>query len=102
MPAAALAALALVAGFGAAEATGVRAVGGVVLLVLALAAAEVLRRAAGTGRAVALLVVVLLAFVGSHVLARAVGAWPAVLLAAAAVAAAAAALSPREGRPAAR
>lgn len=97
-----LAALSLVAGFGAAEASGNRSAGGAVLLALALAAAARCRRTAGTGRALLLLVAVASAFAASHVLARAVGAWPSVLLCAGLAALAAAALSRRAVRPAAR
>lgn len=97
-----LAALSLVAGFGVAQATGDRSAGGAVLLALALAAAALCRRTAGTGRAVVLLLVVAGAFAASHVLARAVGAWPSVLLCAAVPALAAAALSRRAVRPVAR
>jgi hypothetical protein len=75
----------LVAGFAVAEATGVRALGGGVLLVAVAWCARAWHRRGGARRAALLTVAYLAAFVGSHLLARAVGAWPAVLLAAAAV-----------------
>lgn len=80
-----LAAASLVAGFAVAELTGVRGLGGLVLVVAAGLCAVRWGRAAGSATAAALVGVYLAAFVGSHLLARVVGAWPAVLLAAAAV-----------------
>jgi hypothetical protein len=73
----------LLAGFGVAQATGVRALGGIVLVAGAGWCAQRWRRSAGTGRTAALLLVYLGAFVGSHLIHDAVGAWPAVLIAAA-------------------
>ena len=66
------AAACLPAGFGVAALTGVRPLGGLVLLALALAAARHLRRP------IPWLIVVLVCFVVSHLLAHAIGAWPAV------------------------
>ncbi|WP_336921577.1 hypothetical protein [Aquipuribacter sp. SD81] len=80
---AALAAASLVLGFAVAEATGVRAAGGVVLLVGGGLAAVRWWRRSGPVTAVGLTAVYLGAFAGSHVLARGVGAWPAVATAAA-------------------
>ena len=72
----------LVLGFGVAQASGVRALGGVVLAAGAGWCALRWRRSAGTGRTAALVLVYVGAFAGSHVIAGTVGAWPAVLLAA--------------------
>jgi hypothetical protein len=72
----------LLLGFAVAEATGVRALGGVVLVAGAGWCALRWRRSAGSGRTAALLLLYVGAFVGAHVIADAVGAWPAVLLAA--------------------
>lgn len=82
---AALAAASLVVGFAVAELTGVRALGGLVLLVAAAVCAVRWARVAGWRLAAVLVGVYLAAFVGSHLLARVVGAWPSVLLLAAAV-----------------
>ena len=68
----------LALGFGVAELTGVRAVGGVVLVLGGGWCALRWRERDGTGRAAALLAVYLGAFVASHLLARAIGAWPSV------------------------
>jgi len=82
-PSAPVAACSLVLGFAVAELTGVRAVGGVVLLVGLAACGWLWRERVGAGRAVALAALFLTLFVGTHVLARAIGAWPSVLVAAA-------------------
>jgi hypothetical protein len=73
----------LLLGFAVAQATGVRPLGGVVLVVGAGWCAVRWRRTVGTARTVALIGVYLAAFAGSHVVAATVGTWPAVLLAAA-------------------
>lgn len=73
-----VAALSLVAGFGVAELTGVRALGGLVL-VAALAWCAVRWARRSVLLAVALVVLYLGAFIGSHLLADALGAWPSVL-----------------------
>lgn len=70
----------LLAGFGVAQATGVRALGGIVLVAGAGWCATRWRSRVGTGRTVALLLVYLVAFIGAHVIADPVGAWPAVLI----------------------
>jgi hypothetical protein len=75
----AVAAGAFVAGFGVAEATGVRALGGVVLAAGGAWCYAALRRQAGTGRAAAVLALALALFVAAHPLGDAIGAWPAVL-----------------------
>jgi hypothetical protein len=72
----------LIAGFGVAEATGVRALGGVVLVAGATWCALRWRRSAGTGRTAALLLVYLASFVGSHFIHDQVGTWGAVFIAA--------------------
>jgi hypothetical protein len=78
-----MAALTLVIGYLVADLTGVRALGGVVLVVgLGLCALR-WRRRVGVGRTVLLVGVFLALFVLSHLLARAVGAWPSVLTVAA-------------------
>lgn len=69
-------------GFGVAQATGVRALGGVVLIAGAAWCATRWQRRAGLARTAVLLLVYVGAFVGSHVIADSVGAWGAVLLAA--------------------
>ena len=72
----------LVLGFGVAQASGVRALGGVVLVVGAGWCALHWRRSVGPSRTAALLLVYGGAFAGAHVIADSVGTWPAVLLAA--------------------
>lgn len=87
VPTGVVAAGSLVAGFAVAQATDVRALGGVVLLAgAAWCGTRWWRR--GPVPAVGLLAGYTGAFVGSHVLAREIGAWPAVLTVSAAVAAA--------------
>lgn len=77
--AALVAAASLVLGFAVAQATGVRELGGVVLVAAALLCVQAWRRLAGLRTAAVLVASYLVAFVGSHVLARAIGAWPAVV-----------------------
>jgi hypothetical protein len=75
------AAACLPVGFGVAAATGIRPLGGIVLLVLALLA---VRWSAGQlSRQIAWLGVVLACFIASHLLADATGAWGAVAIVAA-------------------
>jgi hypothetical protein len=96
------AAATFLAGFGAAELTGVRAVGGLVLLA---GGAWCTRRAlplAGAMATASLIVVALALFVLSHPLGHAIGAWPAVAVSAGLVAAAAVAATrfgPRRAGP---
>jgi thiol:disulfide interchange protein len=78
MPTWPVAAGSLALGFAVAQATGVRALGGVVLLAGAGWCAVRWREKAGTGRAAGLVGLYLAAFAGSHVLAHAIGAWPSV------------------------
>jgi hypothetical protein len=80
-----IAAGALLLGFAFAEATGVRALGGVVLALGGLACGLRWRVLIGLPRALALVVVFLAGFALAHPLGRAIGSWPAVLLVAAAV-----------------
>jgi hypothetical protein len=75
----------LVLGFAVAQVTGVRSLGGLVLLAAASWCFLQWRRAAGWPVAVGLVLLYVAAFVASHVLARAVGAWPSVLTVAAVV-----------------
>ena len=80
MPTAPVAAGSLVAGFAVADLTGVRALGGVVLLAAVAWCALRWRAAAGLAAAVGLVALYALSFAASHVLGNAIGAWPAVLL----------------------
>ena len=80
-----VAAGALLFGFGVAEITGVRALGGLVLFAGALWCGLRWRRAHGLPRALALVTVYLAGFVAAHPLGHAIGSWPAVLLVAAVV-----------------
>jgi hypothetical protein len=73
----------LLLGFAVAEATGVRPLGGVVMIVAIGWCARRWLRMAGASRTVALVVVYVASFVASHVVADALSAWPSVLLAAA-------------------
>lgn len=73
----------LLLGFAVAEATGVRPLGGVVMIVAIGWCASRWLRMAGAARTVALVVVYVASFVVSHVVADALSAWPSVLLAAA-------------------
>lgn len=99
LPAGPVTALILVLGFLVADLTGVRALGGVVLVVgLGLCALQ-WRRQVGVGRTVLLVGVFLALFVGSHLLARAVGAWPSVLMVAAVMWAVAFLVAGREPNP---
>jgi hypothetical protein len=70
----------LVVGFGVAQATGSRPLGGVVLLAGATACGAWWWRTSGPLRALGAVGVGGVAFVVSHPLGNAVGAWPAVLL----------------------
>ncbi|MGH2924525.1 MAG: hypothetical protein ACRDK1_00985, partial [Solirubrobacterales bacterium] len=80
------AAATFIAGFGVAELTGVRAIGGLVLLAGGAWCGRAALSIVGPRRAIALLVIALALFVISHPLGRAIGAWPAVAMAAIAVA----------------
>lgn len=80
---------ALLLGFAVAEITGVRAAGGVVLFLGGLACGLRWRLLLGLPRALALVVVFLAGFALSHPLGNAIGSWPAVVVVAAIVGAAA-------------
>ncbi|HEV2785425.1 MAG TPA: hypothetical protein VGV67_03475 [Solirubrobacteraceae bacterium] len=73
----------LLLGFAVAEATGIRPLGGLVLVAGCAWCALRWLRGAGPARTAALVVVYLGAFVLSHVVADTLGAWPSVLVAAA-------------------
>lgn len=73
----------LVVGFALAEATGVRPLGGVVMIAALAWCAKRWLAAAGLGRCIALVLVYIASFGISHVIADALSAWPSVLLAAA-------------------
>lgn len=91
-----VAALTLVLGYLVADLTGVRALGGVVLLVGLALCADRWRRWVGTARTVLLAGVFVALFVVSHLLALAIGAWPSVLMVAAAMWAVAFAVADRQ------
>jgi hypothetical protein len=95
MPTWPVAAGSLVAGFAVAQATGVRPLGGLVLLGAVIWCALRWREAAGTGAAVGLAALYLAAFAASHVVADALGTWGAVLTVAAVVGGAAWAVADR-------
>jgi hypothetical protein len=87
MPTWPVAAGSLVLGFAVAQATGVRPLGGIVLVAGAGWCALRWREKVGTGRAAGLVGLYLAAFAGSHVLAHSIGAWPSVAVVTAVVAA---------------
>jgi len=97
VPTSVVAAGSLVAGFAVAQATDVRALGGVVLVAGAAWCGRHWLRRQGPVTAGALLAGYAGGFVGSHLLARQIGAWPSVLTVAAAVGAAAWVASDRHG-----
>jgi len=80
-----IAAGALLLGFAVADLTDVRALGGIVLFLGALACGLRWRVLLGLPRALALVAVFLASFALAHPLGDAIGAWPAVLLVAVAV-----------------
>jgi thiol:disulfide interchange protein len=92
----------LLLGFAVAQATGIRPLGGLVLVAAAAWCALRWIRRAGAPRAAALVLLYVGAFVVSHVGADTLGAWPAVSLAAAVTGLAAWALAdaPASGRDA--
>ena len=99
VPTAVLAGLTLVVGFAVAQATGVRALGGAVLLA-GVAWCVVRARSAGWWRLTLVVLTGLVCFVASHLLAPHLGAWPSVVLVALVLAAVTYALvdRPRPGR----
>ncbi|GHD99509.1 hypothetical protein [Streptomyces alanosinicus] len=86
IPSAVVAATGLVGGYGVARWTKKRQLGGAVLAVAGVAAAQQWRKQAGGKAAGALTAGYIAAFAGSHPLAKKVGAWPSVLGVAGAVA----------------
>lgn len=88
MPTWPIAGLSLVAGFAVADLTGVRPLGGLVLLAAAAWLGLRWRARVGTGPALALLGLYVTAFVISHLVADVLGTWGAVVSVAAGVAAA--------------
>ena len=87
----------LLLGFAVAEATGIRPLGGIVLVVACAWCALRWLRAAGMARSALLVVVYAGAFAVSHIIADTLGAWPSVLLAAAVVGTAAYVLADSAG-----
>jgi hypothetical protein len=85
-----VAALTFLVAFAVADLTGVRALGGLVLVAGGLWCARAAVPIAGRGPTAALLLVALALFVLSHPLGHAIGSWPAVIVVAALVALAAA------------
>jgi NhaP-type Na+/H+ or K+/H+ antiporter len=77
----------LALGFAVAQATGIRPLGGIVLVAGAGWCALRWREKVGVARAAGLVALYLAAFVASHLLAHAIGAWPSVAVVAAVVAA---------------
>lgn len=99
LPTGVVAGLTLLVAFAAARASGVRALGGVLLLVGgAWCAWRVLPRA-GVPRVLVVVLLGLVCFVGAHLLVSRLGAWPAVLLAAVVLGVATALLVDRPARP---
>lgn len=78
-----VAAATFLAGFGIAELTGVRAIGGLVLLAGGAWCTRAALPIVGPRATVALLAIALVLFVVSHPLGDAIGAWPAVAVSAA-------------------
>ena len=87
VPTAPIAAAGLIAGFGVADATGSRPLGGVVLAACGLACIAVWLRRDPPRVTVELTVTGLVAFVLSHVLGHVIGAWPSVVVVSAVTAA---------------
>lgn len=90
---AAAAAATFLLGFGVAELTGVRALGGFVLFAGGVWCARIALPLVGAGPTAALGGIALALFVLSHPLGHAIGAWPAVIVSAVLVAASAAAVT---------
>jgi thiol:disulfide interchange protein len=87
-----VAAATFLAGFGIAELTGVRVIGGLVLIAGGAWCTRATLRIMGPRAAVALLAIALVLFVVSHPLGDEIGAWPAVAASAALVGGSAAAI----------
>jgi hypothetical protein len=88
-PTALVSAGSLIAGFAAAQLTGIRALGGAVLVVGAVLCARTWWRTVGPAQTAALLMILFAAAVLSHPLAKVISAWPSVLVVSAVTAAAA-------------
>lgn len=99
MPTWPIVAFSLVAGFGVADATGVRALGGIVLAAALAWCFLRWRERAGTARAAGLGALYLGAFAASHGLGHLIGAWPSVLVVATLSAWATWAIADVHGRP---
>jgi hypothetical protein len=91
----AVAAATFLAAFGAAQLTGVRAIGGIVLVAGGAWCAWAALRIAGPAATAGLVAIALALFVLSHPLGHVIGAWPAVVVSGVLVAAAAAVLLTR-------
>jgi hypothetical protein len=87
-------------GFAVADVTGIRALGGLVLLAGGYLCARAALPVVGRGRTAVLLGAALVLFVVSHLLGHAIGAWPAVLVTAGLVALVAIAVLAPADRPA--
>ncbi|QZN87502.1 hypothetical protein K5O09_09435 [Cellulomonas sp. C5510] len=98
MPTAVVAAATLAGGFAAAQATGVRAVGGAVLVAGVAWSGRRALPAAGPARVAGVLALGAGCFVASHLLAPELGAWPAVALVSGVLAAGTAVLVDRPRR----
>jgi hypothetical protein len=98
VPTAAVAAGSLIGGYAVAAETGVRPLGGVVLIVGGVWCTRSWLRMRGPAVAGTLLLVSVAAFAGSHPLGKRIGAWPAVLTVSAVTAAAVWYLADREPR----
>jgi len=96
-PTAPVAAGSLVLGYVVARKSGVRPLGGAVLMAAGAWCARTWVRRTGPGTASALLAIYAAGFAGSHPLAKRIGAWPAVLASATASGAASWALADRAG-----
>lgn len=86
----------LIVGFGVADVTGMRALGGVVLAAAGIAAGLTWLDRDGGRTTTALSAIYLGGFVGSHLVAKEIGAWPSVLTVSAVSAVSAYALSDRK------
>jgi len=95
LPTAPIAAAGLIGGFAVADATGNRALGGVVLAAGAILCALAWYRRSGTVTAASLAVTYTAAFAVSHPLAKQIGAWPSVFVVAGVTAGAAYTFSDR-------
>lgn len=86
--------VALIIGFAVAQATGIRWLGGIVLIAGAVWCGRAWWRANGLVRAVGVVLIFGIAFIASHPLGHLIGPWPSVFLVAIAAGALAYALTP--------